>query len=467
MIRRIAREVFLKVGGGVPQNSLLADVLSPSMAIPKKQIFDIVGQALTRGKMNPMTALALMSANMLNHSDSGEVRKNQKEYLKRALRLFTARCIAEVAEAEDVPFNSEEYKEFEALYQRASGVLKGENNRPTGYEPLEHLKKECYIRDITENSSSGPIPFMPAYDTITRQELDDLLSRHNALPSSFFAYEYKTAAGETKKSTSALPKGDFTPLLQTIRDKKLFTEAQTGLFLSLVLHSTEIRKKSKRPYIEHPMAVAELVTEHAENMSFSQEEQWKATIAALLHDIGEHTDFDVESDLDGLLSPDIIEAVKLLHKKPNQTYLEYIDALSNNRIATLVKLADIVHNSSDAGHNPEPRQKYVYPLAALYLREKLDNPQRMEGINFETFCVIEKAKQPYNGLCSQEDFDTIRKVATKELKREDFDTGRAQLDYTLPKIDESVLSGEWNLDAYTRREEKTSLQRPADVQLGC
>ena len=116
---------------------------------------------------------------------------------------------------------------------------------------------------------------------------------------------------------------------------------------------------------------------------------WQATIAALLHDIGEKSNFDVTRDLKGLLSDPIADTVIALHKADDQSYFGYIEHIAENPLAAFVKLCDIVHNSSDAGGKPSAKQRFVYPLAAAYLKFKLCNPEQAKGIPIRDFALAE------------------------------------------------------------------------------
>jgi len=90
--------------------------------------------------------------------------------------------------------------------------------------------------------------------------------------------------------------------------------------------------KSGMPYVFHPWHVAE------------QMEDENTTIVALLHDVVEDTEMTF-SDLEKFgFSNEVIEALKLLTHKPEVDYFEYIEGLSDNAIATRVKMADLQHN---------------------------------------------------------------------------------------------------------------------------
>ena len=87
------------------------------------------------------------------------------------------------------------------------------------------------------------------------------------------------------------------------------------------------------PYVFHPFHLAE------------QMETEEETCAALLHDVVEDTDMTF-ADLEKKGFPsDVLDALKLLTHDKSVPYLQYVEALSGNRIAARVKLADLRHNS--------------------------------------------------------------------------------------------------------------------------
>ena len=91
--------------------------------------------------------------------------------------------------------------------------------------------------------------------------------------------------------------------------------------------------KSGLPYIFHPFHVAEQMKDE-----FS-------TAAALLHDVVEDTGITLsELEKEGF-PEEVLTAVRLLTRKGETSYLDYIREVRTNDIAVAVKLADIAHNS--------------------------------------------------------------------------------------------------------------------------
>lgn len=67
----------------------------------------------------------------------------------------------------------------------------------------------------------------------------------------------------------------------------------------------------------------------------------------LFHDLLEDTDATYE-EIEKLSNARIAEAVKLLTKEPGYIMQNYIERIKNNDIAKMVKLADRIHNLSEA-----------------------------------------------------------------------------------------------------------------------
>ncbi len=91
--------------------------------------------------------------------------------------------------------------------------------------------------------------------------------------------------------------------------------------------------KSGVPYVFHPLHLAE------------QMETEEEICTALLHDVVEDTKWTLkELEAEGFPTG-VLEAVRLLTREKDVSYMAYIERLSGNRIARKVKLADLEHNS--------------------------------------------------------------------------------------------------------------------------
>lgn len=101
------------------------------------------------------------------------------------------------------------------------------------------------------------------------------------------------------------------------------------------------KDKSKLPYVFHPFHLAE------------QMDDEESTIVALLHDVVEDA-----GDLFPMLylesmgfGDSVIEALKLLTHDDGVPYMDYIERIKTNPLATKVKLADLAHNSDRSRWN--------------------------------------------------------------------------------------------------------------------
>lgn len=104
-----------------------------------------------------------------------------------------------------------------------------------------------------------------------------------------------------------------------------------------------ITDKAGSEYINHLMRVRDGIFDiyHFKN----HDEKVTAICAAYLHDIFEDTDVTEEEVKDKCdVTDDVIEIVKLLTRDKNDTYMQYIEKLSTNKMARIIKLADLRDN---------------------------------------------------------------------------------------------------------------------------
>ena len=97
-------------------------------------------------------------------------------------------------------------------------------------------------------------------------------------------------------------------------------------------HKNQTDKLGK-PYILHPIQVM---------LKMQTEEEM---IVAVLHDVLEDTDLDVEV-LKLCFSPAIVEAVLAITKRKEERNIDYLARVKENPLALRVKLRDIEHNSA-------------------------------------------------------------------------------------------------------------------------
>ncbi|HYH54005.1 MAG TPA: hypothetical protein VD761_07725 [Solirubrobacterales bacterium] len=112
--------------------------------------------------------------------------------------------------------------------------------------------------------------------------------------------------------------------------------------------------KCGRPYILHPIAVAEAVDGESAYLSYSSGSvpREDAVVVALLHDVWEDTDYKLPP-LPGRLA----EPLSSLTRYSDETYANYIERLADEPLACLVKLADLWHNLSPERQACLPEQE--------------------------------------------------------------------------------------------------------------
>lgn len=123
-----------------------------------------------------------------------------------------------------------------------------------------------------------------------------------------------------------------------------------NLYVKAISYATEKHKDQKRydgqPYITHPLAVAQNVTDP------------KAKIIAILHDILEDTDTTLDSLID-LFGHEIALTVVSLSRIESMSYEDYILGIKVLKIplARQVKIADLKHNLSTIDNIPDKKQR--------------------------------------------------------------------------------------------------------------
>ena len=113
----------------------------------------------------------------------------------------------------------------------------------------------------------------------------------------------------------------------------IYTEqTKKAIKLSFQAHAGQL-DRCGIPYVTHPLHLAEQMPDE------------DCTVAALLHDVVEDTDYSLEDLRRMDFPPRALEAVALLTHDPAEPYLDYVARLKQNPVARTVKLADLRHNS--------------------------------------------------------------------------------------------------------------------------
>lgn len=114
----------------------------------------------------------------------------------------------------------------------------------------------------------------------------------------------------------------------------MFYSKQTkkAMMLCFEVHKDQV-DKAGIPYVFHPYHLAEQMPDEL------------TTVAALLHDVIEDSDYALE-DLAAMgFDGKVVSALELLTHDKHTPYMEYIRAIKKDAIARTVKLADLAHNS--------------------------------------------------------------------------------------------------------------------------
>lgn len=135
-------------------------------------------------------------------------------------------------------------------------------------------------------------------------------------------------------------------------------QTRKAMQLAYLAHHGQL-DRSGVPYIFHPLHLAEQMQTESE------------IVAALLHDVVEDTAVSLADLQQAGFSPEVIDAVRLLTHDKCVPYMDYINALKENPIARVVKLADLKHNSDLTrlkDHSDKTRErleKYAVALKML------------------------------------------------------------------------------------------------------
>ena len=129
-------------------------------------------------------------------------------------------------------------------------------------------------------------------------------------------------------------------------------------------HGEQLRKYTGEPYVTHPIQVAKILNDNAENISQRQ------VVAAILHDVVEDTDVTLD-DIRKVFGPDVETLVFWLTdvSKPEDGNRKLRKELDRKHIAKApveaktIKLADIIDNGSSITEHDSK-------FAKVFLEEK-------------------------------------------------------------------------------------------------
>ena len=109
-----------------------------------------------------------------------------------------------------------------------------------------------------------------------------------------------------------------------------------AIILAAAKHDGQTRNEGT-PYIYHPLRVAEILK------TAGYDEKYQTV--AILHDLLEDTDATEEEIAE--FGDDVLEAVKLLTRRPGMDENEYVNRILENPLAATVKSVDKIHNLWD------------------------------------------------------------------------------------------------------------------------
>jgi (p)ppGpp synthase/HD superfamily hydrolase len=106
---------------------------------------------------------------------------------------------------------------------------------------------------------------------------------------------------------------------------------ERAFLLAIEAHKGQV-DLSGRPYLYHIFYVATHITRK------------KAMVVAFLHDIVEDTNTTLEDLKEKGFDEEIVAAVEAITKRKSEKYIDFINRVKENSLATEVKLADLKHN---------------------------------------------------------------------------------------------------------------------------
>jgi hypothetical protein len=128
-------------------------------------------------------------------------------------------------------------------------------------------------------------------------------------------------------------------------DDSLLEDLTKAIEIAKSAHEGQTDKAGK-PYFEHVQAVSDKVSEIIRSWNEEYDDFLiQAQIVSYLHDVVEDTSHTID-DLWKLQIPiECILAIEILTKIEGQDYSDYLAKVQLDKLATVVKIADLAHNS--------------------------------------------------------------------------------------------------------------------------
>lgn len=354
-----------------------------TFAVRKDLWLSMGRKELVRGNIDPLLFCAMSSALTHRHRDSGY---NRVDYVRRIVDLFCAKSMREIY---DISGSSNVPKKIEQVITSLG---------------IEAAKTLILVDDVAYGSK-GKLSPEELYEVLRAYNMPD---PESARPRK--RNEFSPEDGQRIQATfSAFEKRELYPLLHSMVQRRLITDEQVCLLLCINFHSRERRKSGER-YIDHPINVARLTLKYAHLFGLTERDRQIALMDALIHDIGEKSNFDMSVDLAPLITDtELIRSAASLHKYEGEAYFgDYIETKCVSGVPeAFTKLCDSYHNCSDA--RPDRisiKQAFVYPIVANYLRDFLETRRRK---SIDAF-VRE------NDICTPEQLALIKHLTEKDSK---------------------------------------------------
>ncbi len=159
-------------------------------------------------------------------------------------------------------------------------------------------------------------------------------------------------------------------------------------------HEQQYRKGTDALYIKHPEDVVRRLGG-----------KWDLAVVAWLHDVLEQSDETKDSLIQQGIPEYLVNEVVLLTHDKNIPYADYIDGISTSKIATQVKIADILSNLSDLPSIKQIRRysEALLKLTRTYVEEKelQSGKKSVEELAEEIKAgLLSHAKDPFGWLTS-------------------------------------------------------------------
>jgi (p)ppGpp synthase/HD superfamily hydrolase len=125
----------------------------------------------------------------------------------------------------------------------------------------------------------------------------------------------------------------------------LLTKLSEAIDIARKVHEGQY-DKAHQPYFMHPEAVSRIVSEIIRSQPEPSESfMIQAKIVSYLHDVIEDSSVTAGYLREKEIPEECVTAIEILTKKKGQDYMEYLSEIKRNKLARVVKIADMMHNS--------------------------------------------------------------------------------------------------------------------------